>query len=221
MFGGEAQVADRRRRADLDQPRLDRRGARRPSTARLAEAGATARTETRRDADDGAAGGSVEGGGEDGRAAGRAAGLSAVRHASMLTGGQPYSHALLAGPRRARPARAADGARRHGRRPDRRSARRRSRFAASLASEPGRRHRRVQPRPARAHRLRRPRVDRAARLRQPRASACCSCRAPDERIEPLVTDAARAISGTSSSTRGRIARPRIRSAAISTAPRTT
>ena len=76
----EARVADRRRRPDRDQPRLDRRRARddRPAPRR----GRRRRAHRNdRDADDGAAGGSAEAGREDGRAARRAAGVSALRHA--------------------------------------------------------------------------------------------------------------------------------------------
>ena len=76
------EVADRRRRADL-RPTATGPPRRAPTIDRaLAEAGATARTETIetptmvRPAD------RVEAGGEDGRAAGGAAELSAVRHAS-------------------------------------------------------------------------------------------------------------------------------------------
>ena len=204
----------------IDQPRLDADAAAATIDRRLAEAGAIARTETIetptmvRPAD-------------ESTAVARMVELSAVqrdvpalRHASTLEGGQPYSHALLQN---------------HGVlvRPELLTAlgvKVGDRIVIGQATftirgvdreRAGRRHRRLQPRPARAHRLRRPAVDRAARLRQPRAprAARHACRrtASSRWSTTLRARSPRA----SSSTRGRTARPRIRSAATSSAPRTT
>ena len=123
-----------------------------------------------------------------------------------LRGGQPYSHALLRGPRRAGAAGAAGAARTS------RSAiaiahrqRSRSRFAASSTTEPGRRVGAFSLGPARAHRSRRPRADRAARVRQPRAATRCCCRCPTRGSSRCVARRCARDSRTSSSTRGRTA----------------
>ena len=215
-------VAHRRRRAHLDQPRLDRRRRARRSTAALAEAGAHGAHRNDRDADDGAAGGSSRSRWRRWSSCARVQPEFPLYGTVVLERGTALLARAAAEPRRARAARAADGARRQGRRPDRRSARRRSRSAASLTNEPGRRIGGFSLGPARAHRLRRPAVDRPARLRQPRAPACCCVRVPEDRHRRRWSRALRA------RLRGRVRQRalvpldrRSRSAATSIAPRTT
>ena len=151
----------------------------RRSTARLAEAGATARTETLetptmvRPADESKAVARMV---ELRAVAGRTS-RSTAR--SCSTAGTPTRTRCCKNHGVARPAGAADGARRQGRRP--------ARHRPGDVHDP-RRHReragpadrRLQPRPARAHRLRRSAGDRPARLRQPRAIGVLHVKAPEE-----------------------------------------
>ena len=162
---------------------------------RLAEAGADRAHRDGRNADDGAAGRRGAADGAHGRTAGRRSRRSRSTARWTLEGGQPYSHALLEGPRRARPAGAADALGLQVGRPTGHRAGGRSRSAASSRNEPGRRVGDFSLGPRVLDRLRRP-ARRPACWRSAAApAACCSCRLPETRIEPLVDGAARRLQG--------------------------
>ncbi len=136
-----------------------------------------------------------------------------------LEGGQPYTHSTPRESRRARAARAADGARRRG-----------GRFAdhrGGRVHHPRRRgeraraqHRRLQPRPARLHRLRRRAVDRPASRSAAAFATCSPCACPTTGFRPW-SRRWTTTSRTTSSTRGRTCPPTTRSAATSIGRRTT
>ena len=136
-------------------------------------------------------------------------------------GGQPYSHALLRGSRRAGPSGAADGARASKVGDQIVIGQATFTIRGVIASEPG---------GGMGEFSLGPRVlidyddlpsTGLLGVRQPRAAGDAACRVPDEsRSTALVQRPCARTSGTTSSTRGRSGRPRIRSAATSIAPRT-
>ncbi len=194
VFGKEARSLIAADVLDRDDARLDAGARARSIDRRLAEAGATARTETIetptmvRPADE------TQEGRADGGAARGAAGVSALRHDRARRRAALLARARRA-PRRAGPARAPDDARPRRRRPAGDRAGRRSRFAASSPASPG-----------------------AASARSPSARACIIdyadlpstgllgfgsrarrvllVRVPDSRIQPLVRALRADLAGT-------------------------